>query len=63
MSLRDRIEKDQGAMPPDKVIARLQAEIADRTVRQSFQGTKDGIPVAYQRSPFFPISTNPVIIM
>jgi len=39
VSLRDRIDKDQGAMPLAGVIARLQAEIADRTVRQSFQGT------------------------
>jgi len=35
VTLRDRLVGDLGAMPVDEAIAKLQAEIADRTVRQA----------------------------
>jgi threonyl-tRNA synthetase len=38
VALRDRIEGDLGAMPLEQAIAKLRQEIADRTVRQTFQG-------------------------
>jgi len=34
VALRDRLEGDLGAMPIDEAIAKLQKEVADRTVRQ-----------------------------
>ena len=36
VSVRDRIDKDLGAMPISEAVARLRAEIDDRTVRQTF---------------------------
>ena len=39
VSLRDRIDKDQGAMPVAEAISRFQSEIAGRTVRQTFGGS------------------------
>ena len=36
VSLRDRIDGDLGALPLAESIARLKAEIADRTVRKTF---------------------------
>lgn len=37
VSLRDRIDGDLGAMPIEAAIARLQEEVRNRTVRQTFQ--------------------------
>lgn len=39
VSLRDRIDKDLGAMPVADAISRLQSEISERTVRQTFGGS------------------------
>ena len=39
VSLRDRIDKDQGALSVAETIARMQTEIAQRTVRQTFGGS------------------------
>ena len=39
VSLRDRLEGDLGAMSIDAAIAKLQAEIAARTVRKTFSGS------------------------
>ena len=39
VSLRDRLDGDLGAMTPDAAIAKLQAEIAARTVRKTFSGS------------------------
>ena len=39
VSLRDRIDKDQGAMSVAEAISRFQSEIAQRTVRQTFGGS------------------------
>jgi threonyl-tRNA synthetase len=38
VAVRDRIEGDLGAMPLEQALAKLRQEIADRTVRQTFQG-------------------------
>jgi threonyl-tRNA synthetase len=38
VSVRDRIEGDLGAMPLEKAVAKLQAEIDAKTVRQRFTG-------------------------
>jgi threonyl-tRNA synthetase len=38
VSVRDRLEGDQGAMPIDQAINRLTAEIAERRVRKTFSG-------------------------
>jgi threonyl-tRNA synthetase len=38
VSVRDRIDGDLGAMSLDAAIARLKAEVADRTVRKTFGG-------------------------
>lgn len=38
VSVRDRLDGDQGAAPIDEVVARLQQEIAERKVRQTFDG-------------------------
>jgi len=38
VSVRDRIDGDLGAMSIDEAIAKLKAEVAERTVRQSFGG-------------------------
>ncbi|TWT88650.1 Threonine--tRNA ligase [Pseudobythopirellula maris] len=38
VTVRDRIEGDLGASPLDEAIAKLQAEIADKTVRQVAEG-------------------------
>ncbi len=38
VSVRDRIEGDLGSMSIDQAIAKLQQEVADRTVRQVFAG-------------------------
>ena len=38
VSVRDRIEGDLGSMTAEETIAKLQSEVADRTVRQSFAG-------------------------
>ena len=40
VSLRDRIDKNLGAMPFDQAMARFQSEISQRTVRQSFGGLR-----------------------
>ena len=39
VSLRDRIDKDLGAMPVGDAIARLQNEVTERTVRQTHGGS------------------------
>ena len=39
VSVRDRLEGDLGAMPLDQCLARLQKEIADKTVRKTYSGT------------------------
>ena len=39
ISLRDRIDKDLGAMKVQEAVDRLRSEIAARTVRQSFSGS------------------------
>ena len=39
VSLRDRIEKNLGPMPVEQVVSRLQAEVADRTVRKTFSSS------------------------
>jgi threonyl-tRNA synthetase len=38
VSVRDRIEGDLGPMSFEQAVAKLQKEVADRTVRQTFQG-------------------------
>src|SRR5690606_3726758 len=38
VAVRDRIDGDLGAMPIEQAIDKLRQEIADRTVRQTFQG-------------------------
>lgn len=42
VTLRDRIEGDLGAMPVADAIGKLQAEVADRTVRQVAEATEVG---------------------
>ena len=39
VSLRDRVDKDLGAMPVAELITRMQSEIVQRTVRQTFSGS------------------------
>ena len=39
VSIRDRIDGDLGAVPIAEAIAKLQTEINDRVVRQSFSGS------------------------
>ena len=39
VAVRDRLEGDQGTMPVAAAIAKLQTEIADRTVRKTFSGS------------------------
>ncbi|TWU05555.1 threonine--tRNA ligase [Stieleria varia] len=39
VALRDRIDGDLGSMPVAQAIARLQKEVADRTVRQAVKGS------------------------
>ena len=39
VSLRDRIEKDLGAMPVEQAVSRLQTEVSDRTVRKTYSGS------------------------
>src|SRR5688500_16585914 len=39
VSVRDRLDGDLGAMTPEAAIAKLQAEIAARTVRKTFSGS------------------------
>ncbi len=41
VALRDRLEGDLGAMPVDAVVARLQEEIAAKTIRQVAKGPAD----------------------
>ena len=43
VSVRDRIDGDLGAMTPDEAIAKLQAEVAQRTVRQVVVGKSAGL--------------------
>ncbi len=38
VAVRDRIDGDLGAMPVEQAVAKLREEIAERTVRQTFQG-------------------------
>ncbi|MGB7344396.1 MAG: threonine--tRNA ligase [Pirellulaceae bacterium] len=41
LALRDRIDGDLGSMPVAQAVAKLKKEIADRTVRQVYQGSSD----------------------
>ena len=36
VSLRDRIDKDLGAMPVSEAVTRMENEVQQRTVRQTF---------------------------
>jgi threonyl-tRNA synthetase len=46
VSVRDRIEGDLGAMPVAAAIAKLQAEVADKTVRQAAPAPNAGLSAA-----------------
>jgi threonyl-tRNA synthetase len=48
VSVRDRIEGDLGAMPVAAAIAKLQAEVADKTIRQAAPPPNAGLAGAAQ---------------
>ncbi|HEV7222981.1 MAG TPA: threonine--tRNA ligase, partial [Pirellulales bacterium] len=52
VSVRDRIEGDLGAMPVAAALAKLQAEVADKTIRQSAPPPNAGLAGAAQGNEY-----------